>query len=460
MKIELISPLMKSPRNIGEAFHLPQMSLALLASLTPPEIDVSITDELVQPIDFDKEADLVGITVNTKTARRAYEIADQFRSRSVPVVLGGIHPKVARHEAVQHANAIVLGEAEGKWMRLLEDFKNGGLKTVYRSDTFPGLELSPFPRRELFQSDQYDTVNLVQTSRGCPYACHFCSVSSLYGKGVRLRPVDNVIAEIKILKGNKLFFVDDNIAGRPGYAKQLFTRLIPLRKKWIGQASITVANKKEMLQLLHKSGCEGLFVGFETDSIDSLKEIGKHQNINTNYFESIKKLHDNGILILGAFIVGFDSDDKSCFEKLLEFVVTSKIDVVDISVLTPYPGTVLYERLKAQKRLINDKWWLKYYADEVVYKPKLMTREELFQGRISTLREIYKMGPTVKRWIRSFSRHSLSGIIINWRGNMGYRMHAHAEAKDEPHLFEYAPDPQTAKKELISVHSEIQRGGI
>lgn len=448
MKIELISPLMRSPRNIGEAFHLPQMSLALLASLTPPEIDISITDELVQPIDFDKEADLVGITVNTKTARRAYEIADEFRSRSVPVVLGGIHPIVARHEAVQHANAIVLGEAEGKWMRLLEDFRNGSLKTVYSSDKFPSLELSPFPRRELFQSDKYDTVNLVQTSRGCPYACHFCSVSSLYGKGVRLRPVDNVIAEIKTLKGNKLFFVDDNIVGRTGYAKQLFTRLIPLKKKWIGQASITVANKKEMLKLLHKSGCEGLFVGFETNSIDTLEEIGKIQNINTNYFESVKKLHDNGISILGSFMVGFDNDDKSCFENLLEFVVTSKIDVVDISILTPYPGTVLYERLKAQKRLINDKWWLKYYADEVVYKPKLMTREELFQGRISTLREIYKIGPTLKRWIRSLSRPSLFGIIINWKGNMGYRMHAYAEAKDELDLSENALELETTKKRV------------
>ena len=445
MKMELISPLMRSPRNIGEAFHLPQMSLALLAALTPPEIDISITDELVQPIDFDKELDLVGITVNTKTARRAYEIADEFRRRSVPVVLGGIHPKVAQHEALQHANSIVLGEAEGKWMRLLADFKNGSLRTVYRSDTFPDLALSPSPRREYFQADRYVTVNLVQTSRGCPYTCHFCSVSSHYGRGVRTRPVDNVIAEIKTLKGNKLFFVDDNIVGKTQYAKQLFSRLIPLKKKWIGQASITVANKNDLLKLLHKSGCEGLFVGFETRSIDALEEIGKTQNIYTNYFESVKKLHDHGITILGAFIVGFDSDDKSCFENLLEFVVASKIDVVDISILTPYPGTVLYERMKAQNRLINDKWWLKYHADEVVFKPKLMTREELYQGRISTLQEIYKIGPTLKRWIRSLNRGSLTGITINWKGNMGYRMHAYAEEKDELDLPENTLALGTAK---------------
>ena len=449
MKIDLISPLMRSPRNIGEAFHLPQMSLALLASLTPPEIDVSITDELVQPIDFNKEADLVGITVNTKTARRAYEIADRYRSGGVPVVLGGIHPKVARHEAMQHANAIVLGEAEGLWMQLLEDFKNDRLKTVYGSDTFPSLILSPFPKRELFQSDKYDTLNLVQTSRGCPYRCHFCSVSSHYGKGIRMRPVDNVIAEIKTLKGNEIFFVDDNIVGKSEYARQLFTRLVPLKKKWIGQASITVANKMKLLKLLHQSGCEGFFVGFETNSIDSLEEIGKLQNINTNYIESVKKLHDHGISVLGSFIVGLDSDDKSCFENLAEFVARSKIDVVDISILTPYPGTVLYEKLKAQKRLLKDKWWLKYYADEVVFRPKLMTREELYQGRISTLREIYKIGPTFKRWIRSLSRPSLFGMMINWKGNMGYRMHAYADAKNDIDLPENALDLET---EEISVN--------
>lgn len=426
MKIELISPSLRNPRNIGKAFHLPQMALALIASLTPPDIDISITDELVQPIDFDKQADLVGITVNTKTAVRAYEIADEFRSRNVPVVFGGIHPKVAQHEAIQHANALVLGEAEGIWEQLLEDFRSGTLKTFYRSDRFPSLENFPLPRRELFHRVKYDTINLVQTSRGCPYACQFCSVSILYGKGVRLRPINDIIAEIKTLKGNKLLFVDDNIVGRTGYVKQLLTRLMPLKKKWIGQASVTVANKEEMLKLLHKSGCQGLFVGFETNSIDSLMEVGKIQNVNNDYFESIKKLHDNGISVLGSFIVGFDYDDKSCFERLLEFVVKSKIDVVDLGILTPYPGTVLYERMKKEKRLLNNKWWLKYDAEEVVYNPKLMTREELYQGWISTLRELYKLCPTLKRWIGGLGRRSFSGNILNWKANMAYRMNANA----------------------------------
>jgi len=426
MKIELISPFLRIQRNIGEAFHLPQMALALIAKLTPPEIDISITDELVQPIAFDKKIDLVGITVNTKTAVRAYEIADKFQNRGIPVVLGGIHPKVAPLEAIKHADALILGEAEGLWQQLLEDFKKKELKKFYNSDVFPDLSNCPFPRRDLFQRDQYLTINLIQTSRGCPYACHFCSVSTLYGKGIRFRPVDNVIKEIETLNGNDLFFVDDNVVGKKKYAKQFLARLEPLKKKWIGQAPVTVANDDEILKLLQKSGCEGLFVGFETNSIASLKEVGKVQNLNNNYFESIKKFHDQGISILGSFIVGFDNDDKYSFEGLLEFVFKGNIDIVDISMLTPYPETVLYNKLKKEKRLIDDRWWLKYDSEDVVFKPRLMTREELYEGRVWALKEFYKIRPIFSRLLQGIGRRSLFGHMINWKANMGYRMNAYA----------------------------------
>jgi radical SAM superfamily enzyme YgiQ (UPF0313 family) len=406
------------------------MALALLAGITPAGIDISITDELVGPIDFDREVDLVGITVNTKTAVRAYEIADEFRNRSVPVVLGGIHPTTVPHEAIQHADALVIGEAESVWMQVLEDCKDGKLNTFYRSDKFPNFGNSPLPRRDIFQGDKYDTINLVQTSRGCPYACHFCSISALYGKGIRLRPVDDVIAEIETLKGNELFFVDDNIAGKPERAKQLFARLVPLKKKWIGQASVAIANEEEIPRLLHKSGCQGLFIGFETTTVDSLKEVGKKQNLQNNYSETIKRLHDNGISIVGSFILGFDSEDKSCFQRLLDFAVRSKIDVADFSVLTPYPGTVLYKRMKEEKRLIYDEWWLKYEGNDVVYRPKLMTREELHEGWLWTIKEFYKLRPILKRCIQGVSRRSFLGNILNWRVNMGYRGVAYAMAEE------------------------------
>lgn len=424
MKIGLISPSLQDPSNLGVDFHFPQMALAVLASLTPADIEVSIIDELVQPIDFDEKVDLVGITVNTRTAMRAYAIADEFRNRSIPVVLGGIHPNVARAEAIQHADTLVLGEAEGNWERLLKDLINGNLKKSYYSTALPNLEDCPIPRRELLQRDQYDTVNLVQTSRGCPYRCDFCSVSSLYGERVRVRPVADVIAEIKTLEGNDILFVDDNLIGKTAYAKELLNRLAPLKKKWIGQAAVTVVNRKEVLRALEKSSCAGLFVGFETTSDANLNEVGKIQNINSDYFEAVKKLHDHGMAVLGSFIVGFDSDDKSCFERLLEFVAKSKIDVVVVTVLTPYPGTVLYERMKAQKRLIDNHWWLKYDASDVVFKPKGMTRAELYQGREWIRKELHKLSPLLKRWLGGLGRRSLFGNYISLKANLGFRKNA------------------------------------
>jgi radical SAM superfamily enzyme YgiQ (UPF0313 family) len=424
MKVELISPFMRSSYNTGNVFHIPQMSLALLAALTPTEIDVLIVDELIEAIDFERQVDLVGITVNTRTVRRAYEIANEFRRRNIPVVLGGIHPSVAPHESITCADAVVIGEAEEIWPQLLKDYRRGILKKFYYPKRPPSLRNWPFPRRGLYQKDKYDTVNLVQTSRGCPYHCDFCSVSVFYGKPVRLRPVNDVIAEIMTLEGRNLLIVDDNMVGSLTYTKHLLAKLAQLEKRWIGQAPITIANSEKMLKLLNRSGCQGLFVGFETNSIDNLIQSGKTQNIKTDYCESIKKLHDNGVSVLGSFIVGFDHDEKSCFEELLEFINRSKIDVVDLGILTPYPGTTLYERLKAEKRLLDNEWWLKYDAEEVVYKPKLMTGEELFQGWVLARKELYKLRPLMKRWTIGLWRRSFIGNIINWKANMGYRANA------------------------------------
>jgi radical SAM superfamily enzyme YgiQ (UPF0313 family) len=429
VKIDLISPLMEDTGNIGKSFRLPQMSLPLLASLTPRDIEVSITDELVDSVDFDEEVDLVGITVNTQTATRAYEIADTYRSRGIPVVLGGIHPKVAQEEAIQHANALVIGEAEGLWPQVLEDHRNGGLKKICFSDFYPSLNNCPIPRRALLIKDRYETVNLVQTSRGCPYRCQFCSVSTMYGDGVRFRSLDNLLREIETLDGDKLFFVDDNIAGLTDYAVEMLHRLIPLKKKWIGQSSVTVANNEKIVRLLRNSGCQGLFVGFESTSIDSLREVGKIQNIHQDYVTCINRLHDNGIPILGSFIVGFDNDDQFCFERLLEFVFKAKIEVIDISTLTPYPGTLLYKRLKREGRLVDDRWWLRYNSNDVVYQPKLMSREQLHDGRIFALSQLYRLYPTARRCAEGWSRRSFFANLITWKANMGYRASTRAIGK-------------------------------
>jgi radical SAM superfamily enzyme YgiQ (UPF0313 family) len=403
--------------------------LALLASLTPPDIEVSITDELVEPVDLEKEVDLVGISVNTQTAVRAYEIAEAYRRGSVPVVLGGIHPKVAPKEASQHADALVLGEAEGVWAQVIEDCRGGRLRKFYFSASYPNLESFPIPRRDLFKEDRYETVNLVQASRGCPYSCQFCSVSSFYGSDVRLRPSDKLLEEVETLKGDIVFFVDDNIAGKADHTEDLLRRMIPLKKKWIGQAAVTIAKNENMLRLFRDSGCEGLFIGFESTSKDSLREVGKTQNVHQDYVVSIKRLHDHGIPVLGSFIVGFDSEDSSCFEKLLEFVCRTRIDVIDISTLTPYPGTLLYRRLKEEGRLVDERWWLRYNSNDVVYVPKAMSREQLREGRLQTLKELYGWGPIAKRCAEGLHRRSLFGNLITWKANMGYRARANAAGK-------------------------------
>lgn len=426
MKIILISPAHKSVRSTSTFFPMPSMALALLAKITPPEIEVSIVDEIIKPFNFDVKVDLVGITVSSKTAVRSYEIADELRKRGVSVVMGGVHPTVVPQEAIEHADAVVIGEAEGVWNKLLDDFDMGSLQKFYKNYSYPDIQNYPIPNRDLLQKNKYITTNFVQTSRGCPHNCNFCSVPIMFGTKIRLRSVDNVIKEIKTLSGKDIIFLDDNIAEKKSFAKELFTKLIPLKKKWLGQSSVTIVNDKEMLKLLYKSGCRGLLVGFESISGAELKEAGKKQNIKNDYFETIKILHDNGIVILGSFILGLDTQDKFYFEKLLEFLYKSKIDIAEFCILMPYPGTRLYQRLKQENRLIDDKWWFKFEANDVVFKPKLMTREQLYQGWIWTIKEFYKMRPMLQRCLYGIGKLPPVGNMIAWKINQGLHKHAYA----------------------------------
>lgn len=425
MNILLISPSHRDPFSADTSFHLPPLSLAQLAGMTPDDIHVSIIDEQIQPVDFNTNADLVGITVKTKTAKRAYEIANTFRHTGTPVVLGGIHPTVSVKEAGKFADAVVIGEAEPVWMQLLNDCKHGRLDPVYHSAKRPDLEHLPIPDRTLFQKEKYDTINLIQTTRGCPYSCHFCSVSSIYGRGIRSRPVDDVILEIGTLEGKDIFFVDDNIIGNQHYSKQLLTALQSLQKKWFGMASVTVADNKDILKLLQKSGCQALFIGFETTVANSLMDIGKPQNTTNNYFDTINKLHDHGICVFGAFVLGFDRDDETSFKRLLDFSMMSNIDVAEFSILMPNPGTVLYQKLKQEKRLLYDNWWLQVEAESVVHDPKLLTKDELHEGWVWTLQQYYKIGPIFNRWIKGVNRRSLMANILAMKVNMGCRKRAY-----------------------------------
>lgn len=419
MKILLISPEIENSslrfsEKEARSFWFPRLSLTALASLLPQGVDVKIIDETVEKIDFDIDVDLVGISVMTYHAPRAYAIASRFRSRGIKVVLGGIHPSAMPEEAKLYADSVVIGEAEETWPILIEDLRKGNLKPFYRQERLSSLDNLPFQRLDLLKRGAYMTNNCVQTSRGCPHGCEFCSVTNFFGKSYRCRPVKDVIREVASLHGDYLVFVDDNIAGNKRYARELFTALKPLKKKWGSQCSLSLANDPELLKLAAESGCGGMFVGMETLSQENLLGVNKGFNKVSSYEESIKRFHDNGIMLNVGIIFGFDNDDESVFEKTVSFLEKNKVGLVLFNILTPLPGTELYKKLEKEGRII-DRDWSHYDGKHVVFEPKLMTREALHDGFFWSYRQFFSYRSIIKRIV--FQKDFIKTFYLNH----GYR---------------------------------------
>ena len=387
----------------------------MVAAVTPPEVEVSLTDENVTVIDFQKETDLVGITALTITAQRAYEIADIFRARGVKVVLGGMHPSVMPEEASQHADAVVIGEAEGIWPNLIEDFKANKLQRMYRQHERPSLLGLPIPRRDLFAEGAYFARHTISTTRGCPYSCSFCSVTSFFGHTYRCRPVEEIINEVETLSERKLIgFVDDNIVGNPKFAKELFRALIPYKIKWVAQASVTIAKDDELLRLAAASGCIDLFIGFESLSQANLVAVGKRINVVDEYEDVIRKVHSHGIAIHGFFILGLDEDDEDVFKRTLRFAQKMRLESAQFAWPVPYPGTALCESLDKAGRIVTKDW--SQYESNIVFEPKKMSRETLQKGRDWVWREFYSIPSIWKRV--GVARHNSATL---WAVNLYYR---------------------------------------
>jgi radical SAM superfamily enzyme YgiQ (UPF0313 family) len=422
MKLELIAPARQGSSAKRKKALCPPLGLAMVAALTAPEVEVSLTDENVTVIDFQKETDLVGITALTVTAQRAYEIADTFRARGVKVILGGIHPSVLPEEASQHADAVVIGEAEGIWPNLLEDFKANKLQRVYRQRERPSLVGLPILQRDLFAEGAYFVRETISTSRGCPYSCSFCSVTSFFGHTYRCRPVEEILEEIETFKAKKfVVFVDDNVVGNPKFAKELLRALIPYKIKWISQASITIARDEELLKLAADSGCIALLVGFESLSPANLASVGKRINVVDEYGQAIRKLHSYGIAIHGFFIFGFDGDDEAVFERTVAFAQKMRLESAQFDILTPYPGTALYESMDKAGRIITKDW--SQYGYSPVFEPKSMSREVLQKGRDWAWREFYSL-PSI--WNRvGVARRNLAKL---WALNLYFRGHWKAKS--------------------------------
>lgn len=393
-------------RPLGDKGLFPPLSLAVLASLTPDSWEVDVVDENVDLHDIDADRpEVVGITAITSVAPRAYQIAAEYRKRGVKVIMGGMHASVLPEEALEHVDAVVVGEAEGVWEAALEDARRGRLERLYEGGR-PSLEGLPRPRLELFDPRKYVTTNLVQTSRGCPFNCSFCSVTRFFGRTYRTRPVEEVVDEVAGMRGPVLF-VDDNVVGNRKHAKSLFTALSKLRPKvtWLGQSSITIAEDEELLDLAAESGCAGLFIGFESIVAENLQRVGKGMvNKVERFLEAIRKVHRRGIGIEGAFIFGLDGDDPSIFRRTVEFAQRAKLALAQFGILTPFPGTRLYEEMKSQGRiLVRD--WSKYTISNVVFAPVGISKEALEEGFKWAYREFY-------------SYRSIFGRLFNQRRNL------------------------------------------
>jgi radical SAM superfamily enzyme YgiQ (UPF0313 family) len=403
MKLLLVSPSYKFGRKILQSVKIPQLSLHILASLTPDDVDITLVDEEIREINFSLDFDLVGISCMTATAKRGYQLSDMYRQRGSKVILGGIHPTILPQEAIQHADAVVIGEAEGCWADVVNDFRKGKLQKFYHVPE-PDLSKYPFPRRD-FHIDRtlFHCIGLM-TTRGCPYACEFCSVTDFYGRKIRHRPVSMVVEDIK-QSGSKAFFIlDDNITGHPEYSKELFEALIPLGIQWIGQSSISLAKDKEMLKLCRSSGCAALLFGLESVSPSSLIGMKKTLKSIEETEEAIKIIQDHGIAFHPSLILGFDTDTKAIFDDTLEFLVRTKLPTMGVHVLTPYPGTRIYRRFEDQGRIISHDW-SHYDHYTVVFQPKNMTPRELAEGHRYVQSEFYSFS-SILRHVPSILRIS------------------------------------------------------
>ena len=411
MKILLISPVKDASKRTVEMIKFPEIALLCIAAVTPDEHEVTITEEETEPLDFDAACDLVGITCMTATAPRAYEIASEFRKRGKTVVLGGIHPTVLPFEAIDFCDCVVTGEAEPVWGQLLKDFENGCLQKFYHGGAAENLDSFPLPRRDLIKSGIVLGIEPIVTSRGCPYSCEFCSVWKFFGRKIRHVSVENVINDMKNAKTSRFMFLDDNIVGDPVYAKSLFLALKEMDVKWVGQASISFSKNEELLKLAHESGCKGLFFGVESVSEEKIKRMSKSMKSQQETIDAIKRIMGYGIYFHASLVFGFDDDDLSVFDETLEFLNKTKIPSATFNILTPYPGTDLYEKFKAQERLITENWGF-YDHCTVTYRPENMTIDELYNGYEYVKKNYYSLNRIVSRLPANF-RNPLIFTIAN-----------------------------------------------
>ena len=425
-KILLINPAFKGSLHSNiKVLAIPPLNLAMIARYTPEHYEVEIVDEAVEELDLDASADLIGITCMTPLAPRAYELATHFRQRGIPVVMGGIHASYMPDEALRYVDTVVIGEGENIWPQLLADFETGQMQKIYKVCDQPDIENLLAPRRDLLRGKYF--VETVQTGRGCPINCNFCSVTAFNGPRYRLRNIDSVIEEIKSIKSKRIFIVDDNIVGSGNKyikrAQELFTRLKECNKEWGGQTCLNIVEHDELLKTAHESGCRALLIGFESIDAGSLTAMHKPVNLRPstkNFSDAIKKIHDHGIAIVGCFIFGADTQDKDVFRRTVDFALANDIDAIQMTLETPLPGTAFYRQMVEENRLLltdfpND--WRHYNIFEPVFQMKSFTPREAYEGLLDAYSEMSSFKISLKRGLKTFwNTRSLfsTGIAFSW----------------------------------------------
>jgi radical SAM superfamily enzyme YgiQ (UPF0313 family) len=435
MKITFIRPHLTTHRS---ADALEPLVFGILARLTPPDVELALYDDRLEEIPYDEPTDLVALTVETFTAKRAYQIAAQYRKRGVPVVMGGYHPTLLPDEAAQYADAIAIGDAETIWGQIVADARAGKLQRVYQSA--PDLMVEGVsPQRGIFKGKRYGPLRIVQFGRGCRFACDFCSIHAFYDRDMPRRCMDDVLAEMDELRGQYVFFADDNLFTDKEQAEALFKALKQFKIHWACQISLDIVQNPRLLDLMGESGCVGALIGFESLNESNLIQMKKKWNTKQgDYADALAQIYERGIMVFGSFVFGYDHDTIESFDRTLEFSMRSKLALAQFNSLYPMPGTSSYTRLEKENRLLFKRWWLddEYRYGETMFRPKNMTPAELRDGIIRLRREFNTYGAIAKRMF-----------------------HPQANARSLYHLFAYLMINFVTKKEIRNKQGEALGDG-
>lgn len=387
-------------------FAIPPLALMILGSVEVPGVEQQLCDMRFEEFPSRNEWDLVGISVQTGMARKAFELADKLRSQGIPVALGGAHVTLFPDSCRPHADLLVHGEADDLWKTVLEDLREGSLKTDYRADGFPDLSLPRPVSKRMLQRNRYFTTNLIQTGRGCPYNCDFCNVHVLNGRSLRRRAISDIVAEVgRFLQDDRriFFFVDDSVNADPSYAEELFRRLIPYRISWFGQATTTLGQQPRLLEVFAKSGCRALLVGIESVEPASRNAHRKTQNKAAELAAAIRNIRNAGISLYGSFIYGLDGDTLDTPAAILDFVSRTKLDVPGINILRPTPGTGVFDRLREEGRLLfdpEDPTAFRYtFGQEMLYRPKRIPLDAFVESYSMLTRQLFSPAQSIRRGI-------------------------------------------------------------